>query len=140
LSTAGRKLTAIYCSVWKTPRIVLHFKQQRWDVYESLRLWNIREALSVTLEQIESAYPGSLKKASEIDDKNWLKKTRRTRRYIAESPDLIYINRPHLAAQSQGVRGYHVPTNIPWRDVPIILRLVCRAAGLVYGTVASIKF
>lgn len=119
---------------------MFRYSQGRWDVFESLRPWDIREALRVSLERVEEAVPGSLEKAVVLDDKNWQSQKRRTRRYIAESPDLLYIDSPHLQAQSEAVSGYHVLTNIPWRDVPHILRLVCEAAEIEYGSLANISF
>jgi hypothetical protein len=138
MDTTDRQLVALHCTVWKAKRIVFRYKAGRWEVFESLRPWDIREALKVSLERIDDAFPGGLAKAAELDDANWQASKRRTRRYIAESPDLIYIDSPHLQAQLETVRGFYVPTNIPWRDVPGILRLVCKAAGIEYGSLANI--
>ena len=140
MNTTSRQLVAVHCSVRKERRIVFRYKMQRWDIFESLRPWDIREALKVTLEKIEEAIPGAVAKAAALDDKNWLSNKRRTRRYIAESPDLIYIDSPHLQAQSEQIAKHHVLTNIPWRDVPDILRLVCKAAGVEYGSLANLTF
>ena len=106
---------------------------------ESLRPWDIREALHVSLERVEEVLPGSLENACKIDDENWLSGSRRTRRYIAESPELLYIESPHLQSQSEEVSGYYVTTNIPWRDVPGIFRLLCEAAGIEYGPLANVS-
>ena len=140
MNTTNRQLVALYCGVWKERRIVFRYKKKRWQIFESLHPWDIREALKISLERIEEAFPGALAKASTLDDKNWQSTKRRTRRYIAERPDLIYIDSPHLRAQVETVAGYYVPTNIPWRDVPDILRLACKAAGIEYGSLATIKF
>ncbi|WP_156782818.1 hypothetical protein [Acidihalobacter yilgarnensis] len=137
---AHRQLKAIHCTVWKDRRIVFRYKDGRWDIFESIRPWDIRDALKTSLERIEEAVPGSMEKASSLDDKNWQSNKRRTRRYIAETPDLLYIESPHLQAQSEAVAGYHVLTNIPWRDVPHILRLACQAAEIDYGTLSNISF
>ncbi len=140
MNTTSRQLVALYCRVWKDRRIVFRYKKQRWQIFESLRPWDIRDALKISLERIEEALPGALAKASALDDKNWQSTKRRTRRYIAESPDLIYINSSHLRAQIESVADYYVPTNIPWRDVPDILHLACKAAEIEYGSLATIKF
>ena len=140
MNMARRQLKAIHCTVWRDRRIVFRYKEGRWDIFESIRPWDIREALKVSLEKVEKAVPGSLKIAANLDDKHWQSNRRRTRRYIAESPDLLYIESPHLQAQSEAVAGYHVLTNIPWRDVPHILRLVCEAAEIEYGSLANISF
>jgi hypothetical protein len=137
-STPRRELKGVYCSVGKKRRIVFRYRCGRWDQFESLYPWCIREALRIGLERIDEAVPSSLDKAAKLDDENWLANNRRTRRYIAESPELLYIDSPHLQGQSEKVSGYHVTTNIPWRDVPNILRLICQAADLEYGSLADI--
>ena len=136
----NRKLKALHCTVWKDRRIVFRYKDGRWDIFESIRPWDIREALKISLERIEEAVPGSIQKAANLDDKNWQSNNRRTRRYIAETPDLLYIGSPHLQAHSAEVAGYHVLTNIPWRDVPRILRLACEASEIEYGTLGNFSF
>jgi hypothetical protein len=135
-----RQLIAVHCGVWRTKRIVFRFKDQRWDIFESFRPWDIREALKVTLEKVEKNIPGVLQKATEIDDQEWQSNRRRTRRYIAETPELLYIDSPHLTSQAEPVASYYVVTNISWRDVPGILRLVCKAGHIGYGSLAEVSF
>jgi hypothetical protein len=136
----NRRLIAVHCSVSRTKRIVFRYKDQRWDIFESLDPWDIREALRVALGRIEDAHHGSLAKAAEIDDREWQSNKHRTRRYIAESAELLYLGSPHLTKQSEPVAGHHVLTNIPWRDVPKIIRLVCSAAEIDYGSLSGISF
>ena len=138
MDTAVRELVALHCTVWRARRIVFCYRTGRWEIFESLRPWDIREALRISLEKIDDAFPGALARAAQLDDANWQANKRRTRRYIAESPDLVYIDSPHLQAQLEPVRGFYVPTNIPWRDIPSILRLACKAAGIEYGSLANI--
>jgi hypothetical protein len=52
---------------------------------------------------------------------------------------LLCINSPHLQGQSESIAGYHVLTIIQWRDVPHIIKLVCRAAAIEYGSTANIS-
>lgn len=135
-----RKLVAVHWSFWKGKRIVFRYKEQRWDIFESLRPWEIREALRVVLERVETAVPGTLAKAATLDDEEWRSNKRRSRRYLAESPDLLYIGSPHLEGLSEAFAGYYVVTNIPWRDVSGILRLVCKGAGIQYGSLSDLSF
>jgi hypothetical protein len=139
MNTSRRKLIAIHCTVWRDRRIVFRYKLGRWDTFDVFRPLDIREALHVALTRVEEAIPGSLAKAAEIDDKNWMKSKQRTRRYIAESPELIYIDRIDLRKQSEPVAGLHVLTNISWAKVPDILRLVCKAAAVEYGHLGSLS-
>ena len=139
-SSTKRVLQGIYCRVWgKEKRIVFEYRSGRWRDFESFSPWDIREALRETLERIEHAVPGSLEKAAKLDDENWLMNRRRTRRYISEDPDLLYIESPHLKDQAEPIAGYYVITNIPWRDVSGILRLVCKAAGIKCSSLAEIR-
>ena len=91
--TTNRLLVALHYNA-KDRCITFRYKVQRWDIFESLRLWDIPEAFKISLERIEEAKPGALAKAADLDDKDWQSNKRRTRRYIAESPDLLYINSP----------------------------------------------
>ena len=135
-----RVLKGIYCDAGRNRRIVFHYKIGRWNQFESLYPWDIREALQISLERVEEALPGSLERAANLDDENWLSSSRRTRRYIAERREFLYIESPHLQSQSQEVSGYYVTTNIPWRDVPTILRLLCQAARIEYQPLACLSF
>lgn len=121
-------------------RLVFHYRVGRWDVFESLKPWDIREALSITLHKIEEAAPGSISKAAALDDKNFQSNKKRTRRYIADRQDLLYIDSPHLQQQSENVGDHWVVTNIPWRDVSSILELACKAAGIRFGSLSEISF
>lgn len=71
---------------------MFRYKNERWDIFESLRPWDIREAIKIGLQRIEDAVPGTLEKAAELDDQNWRNNKRRTRRYIAEASELLYID------------------------------------------------
>lgn len=138
---AKRILKGIYYRVWgQEKRIVLKYRSRRWEFFDSLHPWSIGEALHETLERVEEAVPGSLEKAARCDDEDWLANERRTRRRIAESPDLLYINSPHLNRYCQAVAGYYVITNISWQDVPEILQLVCKAAGIECRPLAEVRF
>lgn len=119
---------------------MFRYSQRPWQFFESFRPRDIREALRVTLEKIEEANPGALAKASVLDDKNWLLNKRRTRRYVAESADLIYIDSPHFRNQTVQIAGHHVVTNIPWRNVRVALMLVGKAVGVEYGSLSKLSF
>jgi hypothetical protein len=134
-----RRLKAVYGTFRRDKRIALHYRQGRWDQYEIVKPLDIRDAIHLTLEAIEKSYPGALQKAAAIDDRNWLGNKQRTRRYIAERADLIYIDSPHLIAQSEAVCGFHAPTNVPWKQVWTILDLACQGAGILYGSFSKLS-
>ncbi len=137
------ELQAIYFSPWMIPRrLVFRFKVDfRREIFEVFRPLEIREALKEGLERIEQSIPGSLAKACQLDDEDFQSNKRRKRRYIAEEKDLLYLDNPRLTEKAtQPVADFWVITNIAWRDVPNILRLVCRAAGIQYGAISKIGF
>lgn len=45
-----------------------------------------------------------------------------------------------LRNQSVQVAGHHVITNIPWRDVGVVLMLVCKAVDVEYGSLSKLSF
>ena len=64
MGTTDRQLVALHCTVWKAKRIVFRYKAGRWEVFELLRPWDIREALKVSLERIDDAVFGRVGKGS----------------------------------------------------------------------------
>jgi hypothetical protein len=134
-----RRLKAVYGTFRRDKRIALQYRQGRWDQYEVVKPLDIRDAIRISLEAIETSHPGALQKTAAIDDKNWMKSKQRTRRYIAERADLIYIDSPHLIAQSEAVCGFHVPTNLPWKQVWVVLDLACQGAGIPYGSFSKLS-
>ena len=137
------ELKGVYFSPWwKNRRLIFRFREHgRWERFEAFRPWEVREALKVALERIEESVPGALSKAAELDDQEFQSNARRKRRYIAENKDLLYLNSPHLTERSsEPVKDHWVVTNIAWRDVPSIIRLVCEAAGVTYEPLGNLRF
>lgn len=122
------RLKSVYYRTRQKPRLVFRYHHGLWERLDVLQPFDIPHALKQAFQLIETAYPGSIALASEADLKVFNQSSHRTRRYIAQSPDLLCPDSPHLRNQSVEVHGYHVLTNIPWRDVPGILKLVCDAA------------
>lgn len=112
-NTPGRKLVAIQFFGVKAKIIVFYYKTARWEYFETFAPRSIREALKVSLKIIDDEFPGALDKAAKLDDKDWQADRKRTRRYVAENPDIIYIDSPHLQGQVENVKGFFLPTNIP---------------------------
>src|SRR5262245_61969201 len=85
-----KRLQGLYWS-HLADHIVFHFRNGHWDVFESLAPFTIQDAFERVLKVVEEAVPGTLAKATELDDANWMKPLRK-RRYIAENLDVLYIS------------------------------------------------
>jgi hypothetical protein len=79
-----KKLVGVYWRVSAGECLVFHFKERRWEVFESYQPFDIADALKVALGRIDEAIPGTLARAAKIDDDNWMRKKSRKRHYIAE--------------------------------------------------------
>jgi hypothetical protein len=140
MSGMQRQLTAIYYSVnRKERRIVFRYHAGRWNCLESFQPLDIRDALQTSLERIEEFKPGTFARAASLDDTEFQSNKLRTRRYISEDQDLLYIECPHLKEQSLFVAGYWIVTNISWGWVPNIIRLACQAAEVGAYPLSDLK-
>jgi hypothetical protein len=135
----SRKLVNLYYRQSGARGLVFHFKEGRWDIYESYTPATIADAFETAFTKIEDAVPGSLAKAEELDDAKWLKTSSRKRRYIARDPSLLYIDKPHLRSKAAKVYGFFIVTNIDWPDVPDIIKLGCKAAGIQSLPISLLK-
>jgi hypothetical protein len=129
-----RKLVGLYWRVSAGGCLVFHFKERNWDIFESYRPFSIADALKVGLGRIDEVIPGTLARAAKIDDDNWMKTRSRKRRYIVENRDLLYLDRPRLRNRSEKVGDHFVLTNISWQEVPEVLKVACKAAGIEHGS------
>ena len=136
MNKSQRRLLAVYARVSSNKRIIFRYQMGRWDYVDSFHPHTIGEALKVAFERIEEARPGTLARAAQLDDDDFQTNKRRKRRYVAESRDLLYIESPYLEPESDTASGYWFITNIPWSNVPAMLRLACKAAEVQYGLVA----
>ena len=112
---------------------MFRYEEPRWTIVETFRPPNIREAFRTAIGRVEDAVPGSLAKAAELDDAEFQSTGRRKRRYLAESPELLYLDSPHLKESAEPVGDYYVDTHIAWLRVPVVLKLLCQAAGIRFG-------
>jgi hypothetical protein len=126
------KLIALHFSERKFRRVVFVYTDGRWTIHKTFLPWNIGDAFRTCFERLEEAVPGAVLKAAEVDKQNVETNSRRKRRYIASSRELVYPDRPDLRSQSVEVAGHWMPTNIASREVPGILRLVCDAADIKF--------
>jgi hypothetical protein len=73
--------------------------------------------------------PHFLKTVSELDDRAFMGSKHKTRRYVAESKELLYIGNPKLADKfARQQSGLWFVTNISAKDTSRIAHMVARAA------------
>ena len=111
--------------------ISFRYKSQRWRISAKFQPRSVAEALCTTFEEVEASLPGSIAKAAELaaDD---FQATNKQRCYIAETPELVYINNPDQVNKGTAklVGGYYVDTHTGWKQVSDRLEFLCRAAGI----------
>ena len=137
MTDPGRKLVVVYSGRYKK-RLVFEYEEGRFNVFESFQPSSIAEALQVSLERIEEAYPGSIEKAARSHVVIRLFGGDRTLRWIAKRTDPLVPNNPYSSEKRLEVAGCGVSTNIAWVDIPEVLKVVCKAAGIKYGSLADI--
>jgi len=109
------------------------------DVYEVHRHATYHGLLADLLTVLNTISPGFMKDVAELDDQRFMASKHKTRRYVAEDRDLLYIDSPHLAEASKQVLGYWVVTNIGRNEAIAIAGFACRAAGVKSESMAKLR-
>nr|WP_294168854.1 hypothetical protein [uncultured Sphingomonas sp.] len=94
---------------------------------ERLAAANLKDAYRTLLLQLHGADPSFLPAFAEEKG--------RLRRYVAKSPDELFVGSPHLAADHarQLVEGWWYDTNLSTEQVSKRARIAARVSGLRYG-------
>lgn len=136
------KILAVYVGLIRPPRrFAIHRKvsadRELFEVYKSHTL---HEFVSQLLTVLSSTSPEFMSKVAQLDDKQFQESKHKSRRYIAEHRDVLYINSPHLTEKhSEQVLGYWVATNIGRKEVGVITGLACQAAGVKRGSISKVQ-
>ena len=132
----NKKLVALRYN-HKRRTISFRYEKPGWVISEKFHPSSVRETLRTTLETVEEAIPGSIAKAAELDDANQQFSKKQERRYVAETPDLLYLGSPHLAERYAELAGdYYVDTHHGWPSISKILNLICDAADIRFDEAA----
>jgi hypothetical protein len=130
---AEERIVAVHVGLIRRPR---RFAVQRKnsagrDSYEVFIPQTLKEYVVQLLTVLNGVHPDFMARLAQLDDKQWMKSKHKTRRYVAEHRDHVYINTEWLTDQhTEKVLGYWVATNIGRKEAWAIIGLACEAAGV----------
>lgn len=127
------KIVAVFVGLIRPPR---RFAIQRRiganrEVFELFKPNSLREFVSQLLIALSSTSPDFMSKLARLDDEQFQRSKHKSRRYIVEHRELLYIGSPHLTEKhSEQVLGFWIATNLGRKEVGAITGLACQAAGV----------
>ena len=138
----SKKIVGVYASVFRAPRrLVIHRQPAiRHEQYDAYRPYTLKELLFELFDALHAHDANFLDKLDKLDDAEFQRSRHRTRRYLAEDKDVLYINSPHLTAKHvERFRGYWFATNIGGKEAGRTIGLACKAAGVKHSGISAIK-
>lgn len=136
------KILAVYVGLIRPPRRFAIHRRISFDreLFELYKPRTLHEFVSQLLTALSSTSPDFMSKVAQLDDKQFQDSKHKSRRYIAEHRDVLYINSPHLTERhSEQVLGYWVATNIGRKEVGVIVGLACQAAGVKRESISKVQ-
>ena len=136
------KILAVYVGLIRPPRrFAIHRKVSAdRELLEIYKPRTLHEFVSQLLTALNSTCPDFMSRVAQLDDKQFQESKHKSRRYIAEHRDVLYIGSPHLTEKhSELVLGYWVATNIGRKEVGTIIGLACKAAGVKRESISKVQ-
>lgn len=135
------KIVTVYVGLRPPRRFVIHRRvSAERELFEVYKPPTLREFVSQLLTVLSSTGREFMRKVAKLDDEKSQESRHKSRRYIAEDRDVLYIESPHLTKKySEQVLGYWVATNIGQKEVGVIARLACQAAGVKREGISKIQ-
>ena len=135
------KILAVYVGLIRPPcRFAIHRKVNAdRELFELYKPSTLHDLVSQLLTVLNSVRPDFMSKVAELDDKLFQESSHKSRRYVAEDRDVLYIGSPHLTKNSEQVLGYWVITNIGRKEVGTIIGLACHAAGVRRESISKVR-
>ena len=124
-------IVAIYVGLIRRPRrfVVHRMKSSGRDTYEVFKPRTLRDFIIELLTTLNETRPDFMARLEKLDDDQWMKSKHKTRRYVAEHRDHVYINAERLTDKNtEQMLGYWVATNIGRKEASTIVSLACEAA------------
>lgn len=134
-------LNTVFVGLVRRP-FILAFHRHTYagpETYEVLKYDSYRLLVVDLLTRLGASDPRFMARVSNLDDDQFMQSKHKTRRYVAESRELLYIATPSLGEQSAQVLGYWVAMNIGRSEVDRIVSFACKAAGLERKSIYSLK-
>jgi hypothetical protein len=110
------------------------------EVVELYRYFSYGDLAVGLLTNLAVEDPAFLSKVSQIDDKRFMASPHKTRRYIADQREHLYINSPHLEKHSRKVQEHWVVTNIGRLEVLAIASAAAAATGAKRLPLSELQF
>lgn len=136
------KILAVYVGLIRPPRrFAIHRKVSAdRELFELYKPRTLHDFVSQLLTVLSSIRPDFMSKVAELDDKLFQESKHKSRRYVAEHRDVLYIGSPHLTEKhSEQVLGYWVATNIGRKEVGTIIGLACQAACVRRESISKVQ-
>jgi hypothetical protein len=136
------KIVAVYVGLIRPPRrFVIHRKLSAdREVFEVYKPRTLHDFISQLLTVLSPTRPDFMARVATLDDIQFQKSKHKTRRYVAEHRDVLYIDSEHLTEKnSERVLGYWVATNIGRKEASAIAGLACEAAGVSRESISRLQ-
>lgn len=136
------KIVAIHIGLVRQPRrfVVQRKALSGRDTFEVFRPRTFRKFIRELLTVLNCSRPNFMPRLAQLDDEQWMRSKHKTRRYVAEQCDHVYINSEHLVEKhTEQMLGYWVATNVGRKEVGVIASLACQAAGVARESVYRLQ-
>lgn len=141
--SVGQRLLEIYTDLMHGPyKLALHYitLDATAHVYEVRRYWSYGDFVCGLVRELSKGDQDFVAKIMERDDAYWKNSEHKTRRYIAERHDLLYIGSPHLTEQhSKKVGEVWVATNIGRKEALAVSNMAAAARGIKRSVWSALK-
>lgn len=140
----SRRLLRIYTQVRTKPyRLALRYINigDPKEVIELYRYSSYGDFVVGMLSVLANEVPSILFKVSVIDDNRFMANPQKTRRYVADKEELLYIDSPHLTEKfSRKVNDHWVATNIGCSETNAIVSAAAIAMAAKRSPLSDLKF
>lgn len=138
-----KKLVQIYTELRVSPyKVCLKYMSLKpvATIYEVYRHYSYGDFIFGLLSSLSEGDAGFMNNIQKLDDRKWQASPHKTRRYIAERQDLLYIGSPHLTEKhSRKLGDCWIATNIGRVEALAIANMAAEAKGLKRSPWSDLK-
>ena len=126
-------------------KLVIWYQMDRFrDRYEVRRLsrnWNEIDIVRDLIRLLDAHYPKFLERFAMVDEKNLKNTPHRIRRYFSKTQLELYPRHDQEFAKkySDNYKDYWVATNIGCPEIKTIIREMCEACEIKFGSIAQLE-
>jgi hypothetical protein len=107
------------------------------STFELFRHRTLAKFLAEFVDELETTSAEIMFRFAQLDEEEFTRNKRKTRRYLAEDRNHLHINSGPLKVESIGVPGYWLVTNVNAERAGVIARLGCRATNVKLDDLGS---